>query len=94
KLKDYPNAIKYYKLAIKRESIEATKSIATLYNELGDNIKASAYLLTLIEYPNYTKEEVINYLRNDLKIDNETIKKGYELQLTMPGLPRRYKGGI
>ncbi|RXJ95105.1 hypothetical protein CRV00_04945 [Malaciobacter molluscorum] len=94
KLKNYSNAIKYYKLAIQRESIEATKSIATLYNELGDNIKASAYLLTLIEYPNYTKEEVLNYLRNDLKIDNETIKKGYELQLTMPGLPRRYKGGI
>ena len=70
------------------------KNIALLYIEKKDNIKASAYLLTLIEYPDYTKEEVLNYLRNDLKIDNETIKKGYELQLTMPGLPRRYKGGI
>lgn len=51
-------------------------------------------MITLLEYPTYTKEEVLNYLKNDLKIDNETIKKGYELQLTMPGLPRRYTGGI
>ena len=95
-IKDKKKAIEYYILAIERESssISSLKNIALLYIEIKDNIKASAYLLTLIEYPNYTKEEVLNYLKNDLKIDDETIKKGYELQLTMPGLPRRYKGDL
>ena len=51
-------------------------------------------MINLIAYPNFTKEEVINRLKNHYKFDNETIKKGYELQLTMPGLPRRYTGEL
>jgi len=93
-LKDYQNAIKYYKLAIERESLQAIKAIAWLYYEdLKDDIKASAYMLTLIKYGE-TKDVIFSFLKEKWNLSDETIKKGYELQLTMPGLPRRYKGGI
>ena len=93
-LKDYQNAIKYYKLAIERESLQAIKAIAWLYYEdLKDDIKASAYMLTLIKYGE-TKDVIFSFLKEKWNLSDETIKKGYELQLTMPGLPRRYKGDL
>ncbi|ADG94412.1 TPR repeat-containing protein [Arcobacter nitrofigilis DSM 7299] len=96
KLKDYQNAIKYYKIAIERESsIESSiKNISWLYHEnLKDDVTASAYMINLIEYGK-TKDRTISFLKEKWNLSDETIKKGYELQLTMPGLPRRYKGGI
>jgi TPR repeat protein len=96
KLKDYSKAIKYYKIAIERESslINSLKNIAWIYHEnLKDDIKASAYIINLIAQGK-TKEKTISFLKTKWKLSDETIKKGYELQLTMPGLPRRYTGGI
>ena len=93
-LKDYQNAIKYYKLAIERESDESIKGISWLYHQnLNDDIRASAYMINLVEYDE-TKDKIISFLKEKWNLSDETIKKGYELQLTMPGLPRRYKGGI
>jgi len=50
-------------------------------------------MITMIEYGN-TKEKIISFLKEKWNLSDETIKKGYELQLTMPGLPRRYKGDL
>ena len=92
--KDYNNSIKWYKIGIKRESRFSIQGIAWLYHEsLNDDIKASAYMINLIEYGE-TKEYIISFLKEKWNLSDETIKKGYELQLTMPGLPRRYKGDL
>ncbi|AXX86547.1 tetratricopeptide repeat protein [Malaciobacter marinus] len=94
-LKDYKNAAIWYKKGIKRESIYSIKGMANLYhNNLKDDVKASAYLLNLIAYKEFEKEKTLKYLKEKWKLSNETIKKGYELQLTMPGLPKRYKGKL
>lgn len=50
-------------------------------------------MLTLIEYGE-TKDFIYSFLKEKWKLSDETIKKGYELQLTIPGLPRRYKGKL
>ncbi|WP_419767542.1 hypothetical protein [Arcobacter sp.] len=93
-LNDYKKAENWYKKAIKRKSLSAIKNIGLLYHEnLNDDVKASAYYIALID-EKYSKDEVLNLLRNKWNLSNETIKKGYELQLTMPGLPRRYKGEL
>ncbi len=94
KLKDYKNSIKYYKLAIERESLRSLRGMAWLYHEnLKDDVKSSAYMINLIEYGK-TKHHIVSFLKEKWNLSDETIKKGYELQLTMPGLPRRYTGGI
>ena len=93
-LKDKTNAIKYYDLDImKNFNKDAITNLGLLYAKEKEYIKSAAYFFNLITY--YTKKEtVLKYLRDDLKYSEETIKKGYELQLTMPGLHDRYKGGI
>lgn len=93
-LKDNKNSEVWYKKGIERESIPSLKGIISLYYEKRDYIKTSAYMINLIAYPNFTKDEVIDRLQNHYKFDNETIKKGYELQLKMEGLPKRYKGEL
>ena len=93
-LKDYKNSEIWYKKGIEKKSISSLKNIGLLYhNDLKDNIKACAYYIALIDVK-YSKERVLNVLKNKWKLSDETIKKGYELQLTMPGLPKRYTGGI
>jgi hypothetical protein len=94
KYKDYKVAIKWYKVGIERESILSIKGISWLYHEnLNDDIKATAYMINILAYGE-NKEELIDFFKTTWNLSDETIKKGYELQLTMPGLPRRYKGGI
>lgn len=94
-LKDYKNAEFWYKKGIERESIYSIKGMANLYHDnLKDDVKASAYLLNLISYKEFEKEETLKYLKTKWNLSNETIKKGYELQLTMPGLPRKYTGDL
>jgi hypothetical protein len=93
-LKDYKNSKIWYKTGIERESISSIKNLGLLYHyNLNDDITASAYYLALIDI-RYPKERVLNVLKNKWKLSDETIQKGYELQLTMPGLPKRYTGGI
>ncbi len=94
KLRNFKESAFWYKKAIERENIDAIQNIALLYHEkLKDDIKASAYYIALIDLK-YTKVEVLNLLKNKWKIPNETIKKGYELQLKMEGLPKRYTGEL
>jgi uncharacterized protein len=94
-LKDYKNAEFWYKKGIERESIYSIKGMANLYHDnLKDDVKASAYLLNLISYKEFEKEETLKYLKTKWNLSNETIKKGYELQLKMEGLPRKYTGDL
>ena len=92
-LKDKENAIKYYNLDIGLGSFQAVKNMANLYSEYNEPVKSSAYFVSLLEYGS-DKNKLLSHLKNTLKYSDETIKKGYELQLTMPGLKYRYKGGI
>ena len=92
--KDNIKAIEWYKKGIERESLQSIKNISWLYHKnLNDDIKASAYMINTLAYGE-KKEELIDFFKNRWNLSDETIKKGYELQLTMPGLPKRYKGGI
>ncbi|RYA23535.1 sel1 repeat family protein [Malaciobacter halophilus] len=94
KLGDYNNAEKWYKIAIKNNDYEAYKNISTLYNEkIKDNVKASAYAIAVIN-TKYSKSSVLNVLKNEMNIPNETIKKGYELQLNSDEFPIKYKGKL
>ncbi|PLY06581.1 MAG: sel1 repeat family protein [Arcobacter sp.] len=93
-LKDYSSAELWYKKAIERENAIALKNIGLLYhNDLKNDLYASAYYIALIG-TGYTKGEIITFLKKEWKIPNETIKKGYELQLKMEGLPKRYTGDL
>ena len=79
KLKDYPNAIKWYKKAIQRGDIDSRKNLGLLYHQLGDNLHSAVYMMGMIGHP-YTKERVLGLLRNTWKIDEPTLKKAYQLQ--------------
>ena len=94
KLKNYEEAEKWYKKAIKLDYLNAYQGIASFYFEdLKDNIKASAYSIALIG-SKYRKGSVLRVLQKEMKIPNETIKKGYELQLNSPDFPVKYKGKL
>ena len=58
-----------------------------------NDLYASVYYIALIG-TGYTKDEIITFLKKEWEIPNETIKKGYELQLKMEGLPKRYTGDL
>lgn len=94
-IKKYKKAEEWYKKAIERENLYAIKNLGLLYHEiLKNDIKASAYFLNLIAYKEFKKEETLKYLKERWNLSNKTIKKGYELQLKMEGLPRRYTGEL
>ncbi|MDY0051821.1 MAG: tetratricopeptide repeat protein [Aliarcobacter sp.] len=93
-LKDYVKAEQYYKEAIKIRDLEAFHNLSRLYHHnLHDDIKASAYAIALIGNK-YSYQSVMNLLKKDWQIPNETIKKGYELQLNSPEFPIKYKGDL
>jgi hypothetical protein len=94
KLKDNENAEKWYKKAINKNDLEAYQGIAKLYHDnIKDDINASAYAIALIN-TKYTKNSVLKLLKSTWKIPNETIKKGYELQLNSDEFPIKYKGKL
>jgi len=91
---DYKNSEKYYKEAIKNNDYQAYQGIAKLYHDkIKDDIKASAYAIAVIN-TKYTKSSVLDLLKNTWDIPNETIKKGYELQLNSPDFPVKFKGDL
>jgi len=93
-LKDYDNAEKWYKKAIKEGNLESYQNIATFYHKgMNKDIKASAYAIALIN-TKYTKGSVLKLLKEEWKIPNETIKKGYELQLNSDEFPIKFKGEL
>ncbi len=92
KLKDYSNAIKWNKKAIEMGDIGAFDNISLIYHDIKkDNLTASAYYIATID-KSYSKKEILDFLRNDWKIDEATLKKAYELQKTL--VPNPYTGGI
>ncbi len=94
KLNDYVEAEKWYKEAIKLNHYSSYQSFATFYyKDLKDNVKASAYAIALIN-KEYTKSSVIKLLKDEWKIPNETIRKGYELQLNSPDFPIKFEGNL
>ncbi|QKF81473.1 tetratricopeptide repeat protein [Halarcobacter ebronensis] len=94
KLKDFKQAEQWYLKAVKQRNYTAFNNIALFYHEdLRDDIKASAYAIALIGNK-FSYRSVINLLKKDWQIPNETIKKGYELQLTSDEFPIKYKGDL
>ncbi|RXI28774.1 hypothetical protein, partial [Arcobacter defluvii] len=84
----------YYKEAIKIRDLEAFHNLSRLYHHnLHDDIKASAYAIALIG-TKYSQRSVLKILQKERKIPNETIKKGYELQLTSDEFPIKFKGDL
>ncbi|MGA1939422.1 tetratricopeptide repeat protein [Arcobacter sp. YIC-310] len=94
KIKDNKNAEKWYKKAIEKEDLDAYQGISKFYyDNLKDYTKASAYAIALIN-TKYTKGSVLKLLQKTWRIPNETIKKGYELQLNSPDFPIKYRGDL
>ncbi|RXJ68504.1 hypothetical protein CRV08_06655 [Halarcobacter ebronensis] len=93
-LGDNLEAEQWFKKAIQQNDYRSYQTIATFYHkQLKDDIKASAYAIALID-TKYTKNSVIKLLKEDWQIPNETIKKGYELQLNSPEFPVKYRGKL
>jgi len=91
-LKKTTDGIKWYRKAAKNGDGDAIKNLGNTYHDQGDNVKGAAYILAMAEY-GYTRQEVFDFLKNDWKIDQETLKKAYELQLKLD-IPKHYTGGI
>ena len=92
-LNDYKNAEKYYKEGVKIKDLESFHNLSRLYHhKLKNDLKASAYAIALIGNK-YTKRSVLKLLK-EWKIPNETIKKGYELQLSSDEFPLKFKGEL
>ena len=90
--KDYPKAIKWYKKSINAGDLDAYDNISLLYHDIKkDNLTASAYYIATID-KSYSKKQILDFLRDDWKIDETTLKKAYELQKTL--VPDPYTGGI
>ncbi|MCP4970274.1 MAG: sel1 repeat family protein [Arcobacter sp.] len=94
KLKKYNKAKEWYEMAIQGEDMESFHNISRLYHHnLNDDLKASAYSIALINNK-FTKSSVLNTLQNTWNIPNETIQKGYDLQLNSDEFPIKYKGNL
>jgi TPR repeat protein len=86
--KDYKNAIAWYKKGAKKGDFDSINNLGGAYHKLKDNISASAYILALLAYGE-PKKEIFNFLKNDWKIDEATLKKAYQLQKTLD-IPKHY----
>ncbi|MCP4971295.1 MAG: sel1 repeat family protein [Arcobacter sp.] len=94
KMNDNINAEKWFKKAIQKEDLEAYQGISKFYHDnMNDNIKASAYAIALIN-TKYTIRSVLKLLQKTWNIPNETIQKGYDLQLNSDEFPIKYKGDL
>ncbi|WP_044415541.1 tetratricopeptide repeat protein [Halarcobacter anaerophilus] len=94
KVINYEKAEEWYKKAISQNHYSSYSSFATFYHDdKKDDVKASAYSIALID-TKYTKSSVLKVLQDEWNIPNETIKKGYELQLTSDDFPLKYKGKL
>ncbi|RXJ67615.1 hypothetical protein CRV08_09605 [Halarcobacter ebronensis] len=94
KIGNYKEAENWYKIGIKESNINSYHNIGRFYFYImKDNLRASAYAIALID-KEYTKSSVLKVLQKEWKIPNETIKKGYELQLNSPEFPIHYDGKL
>ncbi|PHR55861.1 MAG: hypothetical protein COA44_09475 [Arcobacter sp.] len=80
---DTPNAIIWYKKAIQKGDLDSYDNISLIYHDINkDDLTASAYYIATID-KSYTKKEIFDFLKDDWKIDEATIKKAYHLQKTL-----------
>jgi hypothetical protein len=101
-LNDLETAKQWYQKAIDNGDSTGIRLMAWMYHDMDDDITASAYMFNLIAYyaqGSKTKEkkelkETIDFLKDEWHLDDQTIQKGYELQLTMDNLPKKYRGGV
>jgi TPR repeat protein len=87
-LKNTKEGIKWYKKAAQGGHANAIKNLGNVYHEQGDKIRGSAYIFAMVNY-GYSKKEVFDFLKNDWKIDETTLKKAYQLQKTLD-IPKHY----
>jgi len=91
-LKDIDKGIYWYTKGAKGGNAKAINNLNKVYHEKGDKTKASAYAFAMINY-GYTKKQVLDFLKNERKIDRKTLEKAYKLQQTLD-IPKHYTGGI
>ena len=91
-LKNIERGLEWYKRAAKKGDRDSINNLGRVYHSNGNNTLSSAYMLVLINY-GYTKKEVLSFLKNDWKIDRQTLEKAYKLQQTLD-IPNHYTGGI
>jgi len=92
KFKNIAKALVWYKKGAASGDADSINNITLIYHNKNNNIVASAYMLAMVKY-GYTKKQVIDFLKNDWKIDKNTLEKAYKLQLTLD-IPKHYTGGI
>jgi TPR repeat protein len=90
--KDMKKAQEWYEKGAKEGFADSINNLGSLYHKQGNNIRAAAYILAMANY-GYSKAEVLDFLKNDWKIDREILQKAYELQKTLD-IPKHYTGGI
>ena len=87
KLNNTTKAIEWYKKTILKGHLDSYDNISLIYHDIKkDNLTASAYYIATID-KSYTKKEILDFLRNDWKIDEATLKKAYELQKKLVPYP-------
>jgi len=91
-LKDEEKGVLWYKKGAQGGNPDAINNLGRTYHAKGDDTKASAYILAMVNY-GYTKKEVLDFLKNNWKIDRVTLEKAYQLQQTLD-IPKHYTGGI
>ena len=85
-------AIEWYEKAARDGYIGSINNLGVLYHNQEDNIHAGAYFIALIAYGE-PKDDILDFLKNDWKLDRDTLQKAYELQKTLD-IPKHYTGGI
>ncbi len=90
-LHDDTCAEEWYLKAAKGNERKAIGNLAKFYIKKGDNVKAGAYAIALIDN-GFTKEKIMVYL-NKWNLSQDQIKQAYELQKTLD-IPKHYTGGI
>ncbi|PHR56882.1 MAG: hypothetical protein COA44_07170 [Arcobacter sp.] len=91
-LNDINSGIKWYKRAAAGGHANAINNLGRTYHDLKDEVVSSSYILAMVNY-GYTKKQVLDFLKNERKIDRGTLEKAYKLQLTLD-IPKHYTGGI
>ena len=91
-LQDEKEGIKWYKKGARGGDSDAINNLGRVYYAKKDNVIATAYILAMVNY-GYTKKEVLDFLKNNWKIDQNTLEEAYKLQQTLD-IPKHYTGGI
>ena len=90
-MKKYKKAEHWYKEAIKKKNLKALQGFAIMnYEYFKDNIKAVKYMIALAN-KKYPKEKILRFFKIKWKLDEETIKKGYEEQIKAKDIPKSLK---